>query len=92
MLVAGRIDVVISKRHVATPLLRTRFTSAQRARIASIPVSQKTTPVYDYLLISKQSEHAEYYLDAFNRGLRKLQDSGEYQQLIDGLLHGEYVN
>jgi polar amino acid transport system substrate-binding protein len=89
MLLAGRVDTVVSKKNVAEQILIMNFSEAQRIKLTSVAVSNKN-PSYDYLLISRQGKHAEYFLDAFNRGLKKLHASGEYQHLMDDLLNGAY--
>jgi polar amino acid transport system substrate-binding protein len=89
MLLAGRVQAVISKKHVATPVLRERFSAGQRAEMASLPVS-RAGKKFDYLLISKRSKHGRYFLNALNRGLGKLHESGVYQQLMDDLADGAY--
>lgn len=91
MLLSGRVNAVISKKNVADTVLVEDFTVGQRAKLGSTPVSQ-TAPSYDYLLISKQIKHGEYYLNAFNNGLKKLHESGEYQLLMDELISGAYVD
>ncbi len=89
MLLAGRVHAVISKEHVATPVLNERFTPGQRGKIASLPVSRAVAK-FDYLLISKQSKHSRFFLDALNRGLKKIRKNGTYQLLMDGLANGVY--
>ena len=90
MLLAGRVNAVISKKHVASPVLAERFTAGERAKVNSVPVTQ-TRPTYDYLLISRKSRHGEYFLRALNRGLDKLHKSGAFQRLMDDLAHGVYA-
>ena len=91
MLLAGRVDAVISKKHVAAPVLADRFNDKQRAKVASRPVSHAGVK-YDYLLISRQGKHGEYFLKAFNRGLEKLHESGAYRRLMDDFKRGAYAN
>lgn len=91
MLLAGRVDTVVSKKIVAEQVLIKNFTQAQRAKLTLMPISNDK-PSYDYLLISRQVKHAEYLLGAFNRGLKKIHASGEYQDLMDNLLNGAYSN
>lgn len=91
MLLAGRVDTVVSKKLVADEVLRKKFTQVQRAKLTLMPISNNN-PSYDYLLISRQSKHAEYFLDTFNRGLKKLHADGEYQRLMDDFLTGAYSN
>jgi len=71
MLLAGRVDSVVSKKLMADEVLRKNFTQAQRAKLTLTPISNDK-PSYDYLLISRKAKHAKYFLGAFNRGLKKL--------------------
>jgi polar amino acid transport system substrate-binding protein len=91
MLLAGRVDTVVSKKIVAEQVLIKDFTQEQRAKLTLIPVSNNKSS-HDYLLISRQAKHAEYFLDAFNHGLKKLHASGEYQHLMNDLANGVYSN
>jgi polar amino acid transport system substrate-binding protein len=90
MLLAGRVNAVITKKHVADRVLAEQFTIESRAKLVSVPVSQ-AVPTYDYLLFSRQSVYGEYFLKAFNKGLKKLHDSGGYLQLIDDLARSVYT-
>ena len=89
MLLARRVHAVISKKHVATPVLNERFTAEQRRKVASLPISRANAK-FDYLLISKQSKHSRFFLAALNRGLEKLRQNGAYQRLMDDLASGVY--
>ncbi len=91
MLLANRVDALISKTHVAEPHLAIKFTAKERAQLTSIPVS-RAPPSHDYLLISRQGKNGEYFLKAFNQGLRKLRRNGSYQRLMKDLMSGEYAN
>jgi polar amino acid transport system substrate-binding protein len=90
MLLSGRVDAVISKKYVGASVLAERFSAEQRAKMTSYPVSRSEVK-YDYLLISKQGRHGNYYLKAFNRGLEALHESGAYQRLMDDLARGAYA-
>ncbi len=90
MLLAGRVDALISKKHVAEPELSTRFSKTERAQLTSVPVSQ-APPTHDYLLISRQAKNGEYFLQAFNQGLKKLRGNGGYQRLMKALMSGAYA-
>lgn len=90
MLLADRIDVVISKELVAEYTLENEFTSYEQNQITSLP-EIIAAPSYDYLLLSKKRPSAEYFLNALNRGLKKLHLSGRYDELIDNYSKGEYL-
>jgi len=89
MLLAGRIDLVISKAQVAQNILQTHFSTEEANQIELRPENSKK-PGYDYLLISKQKPNARYYMNAFNSGLEKLHANGQYQMFIEAFLKGEY--
>jgi polar amino acid transport system substrate-binding protein len=91
MLLSGRVDTVVSKKNVAEQILIMNFSEAQRIKLTSVAISNSKSS-YDYLLISRQGKHAEYFLNAFNRGLKKLHAGGEYQHLMGDLLNGAYSN
>jgi polar amino acid transport system substrate-binding protein len=79
MLLGGRTDVFPCLVQTCSTLLREQFTLEEQASLAIHPVPLIQEP--DHLLISKQSDRAKYWLDAFERGMKKLKESGRYQQM-----------
>ena len=90
MLLHGRIDMLISKELVAEYTLQTEFTAREAAQITSSP-ENIAPPSYDYLLFSKEKSTAKYYLNALNKGLRKLRASGRYDEFIGNYKNGMYL-
>lgn len=79
-LLKGRIDIFASAKQVAYPLLNEKFTEEERKRLTYHP-----TPVHSgelYLLFSKSKPESKQTLDLFNRGLKRLKESGQYDKII----------
>jgi hypothetical protein len=89
MLLIKRVDVVISKERVARHVLNTFFSKDEIAELADLPEQIKPMS-FDYLLISKKSPHGVTYLQAVNRGLKILMDSGKYEQFLVDFNEGLY--
>lgn len=90
MLFAGRIDLIISKVWVAQYVLQSNFSSDQNKQIMSLAENEEP-PSYDYVLISKKSPNAKFYLNAVNNGLKKLKESGKYDMFIKAFKNGDYL-
>ena len=90
MLLADRIDMLISKELVANYTLQTEFTKTEVGKLESSP-ERIALPSYDYLLFSKKKSTSKYFLNAFNVGMKKLQASGKYDELIAHYIKGEYL-
>jgi polar amino acid transport system substrate-binding protein len=91
MLLNDRIDMLISKKLVANYTLQTEFTHKQAAQL-DLSLENNAPPSYDYLLFSKKKSTAKYYLNALNRGLKKLHTSGKYDEFIENYKKGKYLN
>ena len=89
MLLVERVDVVISKERVARHVLNSFFSKNEIAEIASLPEQVKPMS-FDYLLISKKGAHGVAYLQAVNRGLKILRNSGKYEQFLADFNEGLY--
>ncbi len=84
-LAAGRLDVVLEDTEVGHETLNKMNLTDK------ITADAKTLKSRDYSVIfSKKSPNAQRLLDAFNRGLKKLQDDGRYQKYLDASRRGEY--
>lgn len=82
-LVAGRVDVVPASLDVGRYILRTRFKPEESA---SITVAQGRYYTTHYRLIMRRADAANAgYIERFNRGLRKLKESGKYNEYISAL-------
>jgi len=87
-LVAGRIDVVPASLDVGRYILRTRFKPEEAALIAVAPGRYNIT---QYRLIMRRADSANAgFIARFNRGLRKLKESGRYDQYMADLAAGRY--
>ncbi|MEH6346947.1 MAG: ABC transporter substrate-binding protein [Bermanella sp.] len=90
MLLAERIDAVVSKELVAQYTLQTEFSPDQISQLASLPENLGPS-TYDYLLLSKKKKSSPFFLEALNRGLKKLHSSGQYNEFIANYKKGEYL-
>jgi len=85
-LVAGRIDLAPVSLDVGRYLLRTRFKPEEAAALTVAPGHYNITK---YRLIMRRADSANAaYIERFNRGLRKLKDSGKYAQYMADLAAG----
>jgi len=86
----GNIDLFISQYRIAKHTLYDEFTPEEIGYIKWTPENNDTTG-YDYLLISKAIENGPELIELFNRGLKKLQESGRYEQFLTELDSGGYI-
>ncbi len=87
-LVAGRVDVVPASLDVGLYILRTRFKPAEADAITVAPGRFYST---QYRLIMRRADAASSaYIVRFNRGLRKLKESGRYDEYMADLAAGRY--
>lgn len=80
-LLAGRVDVVPQDRNVACDLLGAKFTGEQPHRVRAHPklfVPDFTT----HLMMSEKRPESARRMQAFNRGLKALRQSGEYGRIL----------
>ena len=80
-LLAGRVDVVPLDRNVACDLLGAKFTGEQARRVRAHPklfVPDFTT----HLMMSEKLPASAKRMEAFNRGLKALRQSGEYGKIL----------
>lgn len=78
-LVAGRIDAFPCNVAIGYHLLRTRFGEAIANRVTHHPkFYSDEQPLH--LIISRKSPNAKGILATFNRGLRRLKESGRYER------------
>ncbi len=84
-LVSGRLDTVAEDREVGWDLIHTLGLADQ---IKTHPKPLFTKPYY--LIMSKKSPNGARYLEAFNRGLKKLKDSGRFDQMMKDSQEGKY--
>jgi polar amino acid transport system substrate-binding protein len=90
MLLKGHIDLLICQNRVGNHVLKTHFTKEQIELIGK--KAENSDPVdYDYLLLSKKKDTSIYFRDAFNKGMKKLRESGKYSELMKDLRDGKYI-
>lgn len=87
-LLAGRFDVFPSSLGVGMYVLRTQFTADERARIAYHRGAFTKTRYH--LILPRSLPSSVRHLALFNKGLRRLKESGRYQQYIADLETGKY--
>lgn len=87
-LLAGRFAVFPSSFGVGMYVLRTRFTPQDAARIAYHPGASATTRYH--LILPRSLPSSARHLALFNMGLKRLKDSGRYQQYMADLEAGKY--
>jgi len=90
MLLAERIDAVASKELVAQYTLQTEFSYRQVSQLAFVAENEGPS-TYDYLLLSKKKKSSPFFLEALNRGLKKLHNSGRYDEFINNYKKGGYL-
>ena len=79
-LAANRIDVVIAERDTGYEIMKQVLTAEQ---IESLDFSQKEVASFtNHLVISKKIENGEALLSTFNKGLKKLTESGKVEQYL----------
>jgi polar amino acid transport system substrate-binding protein len=80
MLLAGRIDVFPIERQVGRYLLKSTFTSEERAKISESP--QPFSQFLSYLLLSKAVPANQQRMALFDRGFKSLQSNGKYVEIM----------
>jgi len=88
-LIDGRIDIFPCSKEVCYYLLRTQFLPGAADQIGHHP-----KPFYSsglHVLFAKNDPEAPKLIKAFNRGLKRLRESGRYAQYLEESLRGEYA-
>lgn len=87
-LLAKRIDIFPNDPVVGSAQIRHTFTPEE---VNLFTYHEKPlVETYLHLLISKKSPNAEYFLEKFNSGLKKLKDSGRLDEMYKDLAAGKY--
>jgi len=81
-LIQGRVDIFPMEKKVGYALLRKNFSPEEQARVTHHPKSLETT--FPTVIISKQIDpaRAQHLVTAFNKGLKRLKQSGRYREII----------
>jgi polar amino acid transport system substrate-binding protein len=80
-LLAHRIQTFPITKEVGYFIMRTELDSFEAEKLTHHPVPLTTTPFY--LILSKRIPENRARMAAFNRGFKKLQQSGQYQQILE---------
>lgn len=90
-LLAERIDIFPMEIEVGYGLIHSELAPAQAALITNHPKPVTETPICIVISRKIPAERASKLLAAFNRGLAKLKESGQYEQLIWNSRQGQYL-
>ena len=82
-LVAGRFDVFPANLDVGRHIMRQELSPEQAALLTWDPKPYNITQYY--LLLSKKDPASRRYLALFNKGLRRLKESGKYAEYLQAL-------
>lgn len=87
-LLAGRFDVFPSSLDVGKYVLRARLSPEEAARITWHPGAYNKTRYH--LILPRSLKRSAHYAAVFNKGLKRLKDSGRYAQYLADLEAGKY--
>jgi polar amino acid transport system substrate-binding protein len=82
-LLAGRFDIFPASLGVGLDVLRERLTPAEAAQITWHPGAYNKTRYH--LILSREFKRAPHYAALFNKGLKRLKDSGRYAEYLADL-------
>lgn len=85
-LLGGRIDTTVINLHVGYFLLNKNFESGDIARVTHHPKLLNSTTIH--ILLSKNVAGNAVMLEKFNRGLKKLKESGGYDEIMKDIEPG----
>lgn len=89
-IIAGRIEAFPCNVEIGYHILRTKFSPTEAERITHHP-RLLTTGAPLYLMVSKKAKDGERVIEMFNRGLRKLRESGKFERFVLESRRGEYI-
>jgi len=87
-LLEGRVAVFPCELKVGLTLIRENFTKEEQKKFKYHQKSFSESGLF--LLISKQVSNNKEILNMFNRGFKKLKETGEYDQMLKDFLNGRY--
>jgi len=87
-LMANRLDLVVATIDVGYELLYKHFPPAQVALITNHPKVTRETGYH--LIVSKKAPNAQAVIDRFNKGLKELKASGQYEKMMSASQMGGY--
>ncbi|MET3132369.1 polar amino acid transport system substrate-binding protein [Oxalobacteraceae bacterium GrIS 1.11] len=88
-LLAGRFQIFAADLNVGNTILKERFSAQERERVTHHPRPYNLTRYY--LILARNNQHNAYFLERFNRGLKRMRDDGTYAKYIDAFERGEYA-
>ena len=88
-LLKGRIDVTPNDLDAGLSILRRNHSKEEMESVAYHKKPVRSTP--HYLMISKKNPKAEDILSRFNKGLKKLKDSGRFKEIVEASRRGNFV-
>lgn len=80
-LLAGRVDIFVVEKNVANAMIN-KLTAQQKSELVMNEKPLNTRNLY--LLFSKSKSSNQDKVTAFNKGLKKLRDSGRYKAITNG--------
>ncbi|MBU2714049.1 substrate-binding periplasmic protein [Zooshikella harenae] len=87
-LLAKRIPLFVAEAEIGYEILATRFSGTSRDLVTNH--NRPLREAHWYLLISKQSEKAVYWISKFNHGLKKLKTNGQNEKIMNNVINGKY--
>ena len=82
-LASKRIDLMITPKTIALHELKKEKEEYKALKAVKVIQAIKEPVEYDYLIISKNSPNGEIFNNAFNKGMKKLKESGRYKELLE---------
>lgn len=89
-LFGGRIKLFPMQMDIGYDLLHRKFTPEQIESLTYHPKFLNNDPVY--LIITKKNQRAEHLVKLFDQGLKKLKESGKYEQYFEEVAQGYYLS
>jgi polar amino acid transport system substrate-binding protein len=87
-LLTGQSDVIIGNQYVIHDVVRNQLRNDESRHITFNPKPLRVTPLH--VLFSRQHPQSALWVSQFNRGLRQLKMSGDYQRAWSAFRMGEY--
>ncbi len=88
-LLTERIQIYQEAKLVGFHILNTNFKPEEVQLVTYHP--QPIIQDSFHLILSRKIKKNRHYMDLFNRGLKKLKESGKYDQFVDASIKGEYL-
>ncbi|MCJ8318822.1 MAG: transporter substrate-binding domain-containing protein [Colwellia sp.] len=87
-LLAGRIQIFLNDPAVGNAQIRNNLSADEADLLTHSPKEFGINTLH--FIISKNKQGHQYYLDKFNEGMKKLKNSGRYQQMLNDFKAGKY--